>query len=111
SLVATRSSMGMPATGINAFGMSRVSSPSRVPSPAARIIASMLGSRARYCIGRPPATLAVGNRHIYFGEPRLEMPGQPLGEVDGPVLPARASERYTQAGEAARQVRLDLHLH
>src|SRR5688572_13999631 len=40
---ATRRIIGLPPTSTSAFGTSRVTAPRRVPSPAARIIASMSG--------------------------------------------------------------------
>src|SRR5688572_14494793 len=133
---ATRSMMGVPATSTSAFGMSRVISPSRVPRPAARIIASMSagagGARApnvlaggsllrqrAVCvlrrfhfehITRPRRFLTMLQRHVHLREFVPDVRGQPLRKIYRTMLTARAPEADAQTGESAAQIFLDLRI-
>src|SRR5690606_29337785 len=106
--------MGTPATSMSALGVWSVSGRRRVPSPAARIMAStsalllMGGGRLR---ARPGARLAVLQRHLHVGIGTAQVPRQSLGEVDRAVLATRATEVHGQAVEAAPLVLLHLRVH
>src|SRR5690606_16755895 len=106
----TRSRIGMPAIGISALGTRSVRGRRRVPSPAAR---SMASTRSPPRPGerpgpRPAVLLAVGDLHVDLGEALAQVPREPLREVHRAVLPPRAPEVDAQAAEAAREVGLHL---
>src|SRR5215218_10943401 len=113
---ATRSSIGTPPTGISGLGVWSVSGRRRVPSPAARIIASTAGlRRARHArglllrlglgqfrrlglVGGPLPLFAVRDHHVHRRELPPQVVGQAVGEVHRAVLPARAPEPGVQRG-------------
>ena len=93
----TRSIIGAPPTSSRAFGVLSVSGRSRLPTPAARIIAFIAAS----------PSCARWRTSTFTGNCSRRCCRQPLGAVDRAVLAAGAAEGDDEVGEVARLVVLD----
>src|SRR5688572_10059019 len=107
--------MGTPPTSMSALGVWSVSGRRRVPSPAARTMASTAllrrgrgarrgpgGGDLRLLAARGPLVLlSVRKDHVDRWVVLVQERRQPLGKVHRAVLPPRAAEVRAERGEAA----------